>query len=114
MPIHIIGVVSLFDGHMVAEGFLLQPIALLYLLRHHKALFHEKLQRNSIQHQFQSLFCDGISLKVFLVFILYSCSIRKIKDFVRRRSEFIFKKFYKAFSKYIYSNCIMMKAVRYT
>ena len=31
MPIHIIGVVSLFDGHMVAEGLLLQPIALLYV-----------------------------------------------------------------------------------
>ena len=69
MPIHIIGVVSLFDDHMVTEGLLVQPITLLYLLHHHKALFHEKLQRNAIQHQFQSLFCGGISLKSFFRFL---------------------------------------------
>ena len=44
----VFGLVSLFDGHMVAEGLLLQPITLLYLLHHHKALFHEKSQRIGI------------------------------------------------------------------
>ena len=81
MPIHIIGVVSLFDGHMVAEGLLLQLIALLYLLHHRKALFHEKLQRNAIQHQFQSLFCGGISLKSFFGFYTVQLLHQKNKRF---------------------------------
>ena len=100
--LYVFGLVSLFDGHMVAEGLLLQPIALLYLLHHHKALFHEKMQRNAIQHQFQNLFCGGISLKSFFSFYTVQLLHQKkkgLKDFMRRRIEFIFKKFYKAFFK---------------
>ena len=70
MPIHIIGVVSLFVAHMVSEGLLLQPIALPCLLNHHKGLFRVKLQRNAIQHQSQSLLCGNTSLKSFFDFYI--------------------------------------------
>ena len=70
MPIHIIDVVSLFGVHMVAEGLLLQPIASLCLLDHHKVLFHVKLQRNAIQLQPQSQLCGDTSLESFFNFCI--------------------------------------------